>query len=111
MAALREEMAKGRCDWCKGDATDLRDRRDYDEGMCGPVYSVCGACAKRHQDRINAELDSYYDAADFADDYDDDEPDDYDPGSECGRWENGKLSGSCVLAGTEFCDFECPHRR
>lgn len=35
---------------------------------------------------------------------------DEDPGDECGRWDNGKLGGSCSLAGTEWCDFECPYR-
>lgn len=35
---------------------------------------------------------------------------DYDVGEECGRWRNGALSRSCGLAGTEFCDFECPYR-
>ncbi len=32
------------------------------------------------------------------------------PGDECGRWSNGRLTRSCALAGTEFCDFECPFR-
>ena len=45
---------------------------------------------------------------------DDDEPyvdeDEYDPGADCGRWSNGKLGKACGLAGTEFCDFECPYR-
>lgn len=33
-----------------------------------------------------------------------------DPGEDCGRWRNGRLDGYCLLAGTEFCDFECPYR-
>lgn len=42
---------------------------------------------------------------------DDDMLDDEDwPGGTCGRWSNGRLTGSCRLAGTEECDFECPHR-
>lgn len=44
---------------------------------------------------------------------DDDYPwnwEDYDPGEECGRWGNGRLRRQCRLAGTEFCDFECPYR-
>jgi hypothetical protein len=40
--------------------------------------------------------------------YEDD--DDYDPGEECGRWINGRLSHSCTKAGSEECDFECPYR-
>lgn len=47
----------GQCDWCKQQATDLRPRRDYEEGMCGPVYDVCGACVKRENDRLRAELE------------------------------------------------------
>lgn len=29
----------------------------------------------------------------------------------CGRWMNGRLSRSCRLAGTEQCDWDCPHNR
>ena len=36
--------------------------------------------------------------------------DDEDVGDECGRWDNGKLGLPCSLAGTEFCNFECPYR-
>ena len=36
---------------------------------------------------------------------------DYDPGEECGRWENGWLSRYCSRAGTEFCDWDCPYSR
>lgn len=50
------EERTGMCDWCKQSATDLRSRRDYDEGMSGPVYRVCGACVKRENDRLDAEL-------------------------------------------------------
>lgn len=45
----------------------------------------------------------------------DDEPydieEDYDPGEECGRWDNGRLMPyrKCAQAGTEFCDWECPY--
>ncbi len=39
-----------------------------------------------------------------------DDPDDYDDGDACGRWDNGRLTRSCSMAGTEFCDFECPYR-
>ncbi len=33
-----------------------------------------------------------------------------EPGSECGRWRNGRLGQYCAKAGTEECDFECPYR-
>ena len=48
------------------------------------------------------------DAADFDDDpHDDDEEGD---GFECGAWFNGKFDFyHCQLAGTEDCDWECPH--
>jgi len=49
----------GRCDWCKTDTTDLRDARCYDEGMCGPVYRVCGACIRRRDERLQQELDDW----------------------------------------------------
>lgn len=60
------EARTGQCDWCKGEATDLRDRRDIDEGMAGPVYRVCGGCAKRDEDRIREELadDDFWDCGD-----------------------------------------------
>lgn len=50
----------GHCEWCKQHSTDLRDKRDLDEGTCGRVYRVCGPCAKRYNDAI-AEEASYYD--------------------------------------------------
>ena len=58
------EWRTGQCEWCKGHATDLRDARDYEEGLCGRVYRVCGACIKRVNDEAMAELDAmddYYD--------------------------------------------------
>jgi hypothetical protein len=39
-----------------------------------------------------------------------DEEDEYDPGEECGRWDNGRLDKLCQSAGTEFCDWICPYR-
>jgi hypothetical protein len=62
------EARCGTCDWCKSAATDLRARRDSDEGMYGRVYAVCGACVKRQNERNREELQRYYDACD---DYDD----------------------------------------
>lgn len=41
---------------------------------------------------------------------DEDMCDDEDaPGLICGRWRNSKLTRSCDLAGTEECEWECPH--
>ena len=57
---MRAEVAAarcGKCDWCKKDATDLSPRRDYDEGMSGPVYDVCGVCRTNANERARAELE------------------------------------------------------
>jgi hypothetical protein len=43
------------------------------------------------------------------DPFEDDEPFEYDPGEDCGRWDNGRLGPHCTMAGTEFCDWECPY--
>ena len=51
------EARSGVCDWCHDEATDLRNRRDTDEGMYGRVYRVCGACAKRDDEALQAEAD------------------------------------------------------
>ena len=52
---------KGCCDWCKQEAIDLRDRRDYEEGMYGRVYRVCGACVKRENESLRNDYDGYDD--------------------------------------------------
>lgn len=41
----------------------------------------------------------------FFDDEDDDED---DREADCGRWINGRLGSQCRLAGTEWCDWQCP---
>jgi hypothetical protein len=56
-----EEARTGTCEWCKGKASDLRETRDYDEGLYGRVYRVCGSCRKRRDDDARAELDEYDD--------------------------------------------------
>lgn len=43
LAAVKSERT-GVCDWCLQMANDLRYRRDFEEGMCGRVYRVCGPC-------------------------------------------------------------------
>jgi hypothetical protein len=58
------EATTGQCEWCHKEATDLRDTRDYDEGMHGRVYQVCGACRKRADDEARAELAEYDDFED-----------------------------------------------
>ncbi len=71
--------------------------------MSGRVYDVCDACIKRVNDEAERELEArgYYD-------YDEPEYDDeadYDPIEDCGKMPGGQ----CTLAGTEFCDWDCPY--
>ena len=58
------ERRKGICEWCKNPADDLRDRRDFEEGMCGRIYRVCGGCVKRQNDELRAESEDYDDWGD-----------------------------------------------
>ena len=54
----------GRCDWCKTEKVELRPRRDYEEGLNGPVYYVCSPCIQRSDARAAEdarEFDDYYD--------------------------------------------------
>jgi hypothetical protein len=59
--AMREqarspEARTGKCEWCKSLANDLRDARDYDEGMNGRVYRVCGPCIRKANEEAEREL-------------------------------------------------------
>lgn len=38
----------------------------------------------------------------------DEDEEDGDLSAECGRWDNGRLVPQCRLAGTEWCDWDCP---
>jgi len=67
------EARTGKCDWCKQEATDLRPKRDYEEGMSGRVYDVCGACVRKEDEECRAELDAYDDDWDDDDPFDDDD--------------------------------------
>lgn len=59
-----DEWRKGKCEWCSEVATDLRNARDYEEGMCGRVYRVCGACIKRVDEEARRELGYHYEDVD-----------------------------------------------
>lgn len=48
-------------DWPVGPQINQAYARDYDEGLHGPVYRVCGVCQKRQEAEARAELDSYDD--------------------------------------------------
>ena len=52
-----KEARCGFCDWCKNEVADLRPKRDWDEGSHGPVYYVCGPCAKRYDDSMREDDD------------------------------------------------------
>lgn len=64
--SARESERSGTCEWCKSTASDLRDKRDYDEGFSGRVYRVCGECVKAENKRFeeNSSYDDYYDYGD-----------------------------------------------
>jgi len=55
----RTADTSGTCDWCRTHAQKLRDRRDYEEGMCGRVYQVCQPCIDRENARLAAEMDEW----------------------------------------------------
>lgn len=59
--ARLSEPDPGECDWCKKEVADRGDARDYEEGMHGQVYLVCGPCIKRRDKRIAEELARYDD--------------------------------------------------
>lgn len=49
------------CDWCEVVSSDRRPVRDYDEGMCGPVYYVCPDCRRRKREREKEEAREFDD--------------------------------------------------
>ena len=62
-----------KCDWCDNTGR-LKPRRDYDEGMSGPVYHVCWACIVKQNEDAARELGCYDHKdwlAELADDLDD----------------------------------------
>ena len=58
------DARNGDCEWCCKPATDLRDARDYEEGMYGRVYRICGACKKHRDDEDRLYLADYDDEFD-----------------------------------------------
>lgn len=68
----RDAPLVGTCDWCRTPNVALSITRDYDEGMCGPVYEVCKSCTDRRNAEAEAELarygrddDDYFDDGDY----------------------------------------------
>lgn len=39
-------LPSGHCDWCGEEVGKLVTRRDYTEGLDGPIYRVCFKCVK-----------------------------------------------------------------
>lgn len=73
-ADIAEADTSGCCEWCKTHKPKLRDRRDFEEGSCGPVYQVCDDCIKAEYARLARDIaddDSYYGRDDPLE-YDDD---------------------------------------
>jgi hypothetical protein len=97
----REMDHSGLCDWCHQHKPRLRPRRDHEEGMYGRVYEVCDDCIKRVEAELALEDDDRFGG------YEDDYEDDYDEIDDCGMMPDGQ----CSLAGTEWCDWECPRNR
>jgi hypothetical protein len=63
MEEYRAQAAIGKCEWCGSHATDLRKRRNMDEGLSGRIYDVCGTCVQREMEWLEEELENsgYYD--------------------------------------------------
>ena len=68
VAANEVEAATGMCEWCKQHATDLRKRRDFEEGSCGRLYDVCGACVRRENESLEEERSQMDDDFFYGDD-------------------------------------------
>lgn len=56
-AEVKALDTSGVCDWCNQAADRLRRQRDYDEGMAGPVYNVCGPCIRKANEDAITELE------------------------------------------------------
>ena len=69
--ACLEADSSGTCDWCKGEAPQLVNRRDYDEGMSGPIYRVCMVCTAVDNKRVAEEYEEYYKEDPFYNEFDD----------------------------------------
>lgn len=55
------EESTGKCDRCGYQKTTLRKRRDYDEGLCGPIYNVCLECVIEENGRFEEEFNDHDD--------------------------------------------------
>lgn len=72
--AATDEARTGCCDWCKAHATDLGWTRNFDEGLYGPTYRICGRCSERQRQALREELDAHDDGGACWDDPSWDDP-------------------------------------
>lgn len=57
--AYQVEVAKpiiSCCDWCKASDVEIKETRDYTEGLSGPVYDVCAPCRQKQAAELSEEL-------------------------------------------------------
>lgn len=50
----------GICEWCKKLVDKRFNERDFEEGMCGPVYLVCTPCINKRNEEYRAEVAKNY---------------------------------------------------
>lgn len=55
-------------------------RRDFEEGLAGRLYDVCGDCVKKENERLAEEAEAYERDHGYEGVWDDDDYDDYDEG-------------------------------
>ena len=52
LKSCEEVDTSGVCDWCKLPALELCNIRDFEEGVCGPIYNVCQTCIDKRNKEI-----------------------------------------------------------
>lgn len=87
--------------WCPSCGNRVAGQQAVDNDE--PEPEECRECGFPDPERVA----DYHVGPD--DDQDEWDPDDEDPGADCGRWINGKLGPYCSKAGSEECDWECPY--
>lgn len=53
--SLKQPVSQ-QCDWCKQKSTDCAPMRDIDEGLYGPVYTVCRSCRISYNTALDEEM-------------------------------------------------------
>lgn len=54
-----DKPVAGTCDWCKQHSDDLRQHRDFEEGLHGPLYDVCRPCIRKEAAALAEELELF----------------------------------------------------